>query len=181
MSKKLAAMLAVAVLLVGCETPTTGRYAISADNNTAIKALGTSGISIAKFQEPASFSASCRALGPLRVADGLSHTAYIQKALEDELKIAGAYAQGAPRIVLSGAVTKMEFSSTRALTGGSWTIDLDLASSNGKKLSVAEYYEFDSGFIANEACRQTADAFSRAVQNLIGKAVRQPTFASLLQ
>ena len=76
---------------------------------------------------------------------------------------------------------QLEFSSSRAVTGGSWTIDLDLVSSNGKLLSVKEYYEFNSGFVANDACRNTAEAYSRAVQNLVGKAVRNPDFAALVK
>ena len=63
--------LAAAFVLAACETPTTQRYAISADNNMAIKALGTTGVGLATFTGPASFSATCRALGPLQVADGL--------------------------------------------------------------------------------------------------------------
>ncbi|HKQ26721.1 MAG TPA: hypothetical protein VJT81_19930 [Burkholderiales bacterium] len=73
------------------------------------------------------------------------------------------------------------FSSTRGLTGGSWTIDLALTSSNGSRMTVAEHYEFPSGFIATEACRQTAEAFSRAVQNLIGKTVQSAEFAGLIR
>jgi hypothetical protein len=117
----------------------------------------------------------------MRVADGLTHAQYIQKAFEDEFKIAGAYATGSPRVTLSGEIQKIEFSSTRALTGGSWSIDLNLTSSNGKQLRVNEYYEFDSGFAAFEACRNTAEAFSRAVQNLVGKVVKNSEFASLVK
>ncbi|HVQ03497.1 MAG TPA: hypothetical protein VMT14_08270, partial [Burkholderiaceae bacterium] len=113
--------------------------------------------------------------------DNLTHTQYIQKAFEDELKIAGAYAQSAPRVSVGGRVTKLEFSSSKGLTGGYWQIDLALDSSNGKKVDVSEYYEFNSGFVANEACRNTAEADSRAVQNLVGKAVRMPAFAELLK
>jgi hypothetical protein len=176
----LSAALSAVVLLSACETPTTQRYAISADNNQAIKALSATGIGLGPFAAPADFSANCRALGPLQVADGLSHTQYIRKAFEDEMKIGGAFANGAPRVALAGKVNKLEFSSARGLTGGSWTIDLTLTSSNGKSLTVNEYYEFNSGFAANEACRNTAEAFSRAVQNLVGKTVRNPAFASLV-
>jgi len=164
------ALLAIGMvtLLAACETPTTGRYAISADNNMAIKALGSSGIGVGSFTPPATFSDTCRALGPLRVSDNLTHTQYIQKAFEDELKVAGAFAANAARVTLTGKVNQMEFSSTRA-------------SSNGQSMTVKEHYEFDSGFIANEACRQTAEAFSRAVQNLVGKSVRNPSFAQLIR
>ena len=175
-------LLAVSALaLAGCETPTTQRYAISADTNQAIKALGATGIGIGTFTAPANFSANCRALGAMHVADGLTHTQYIQKAFEDELKIAGAYAAKDSKVVLTGKVEKLEFSSTRALTGGSWSIDLALSSSNGKNLKIAEYYEFNSGFAAQEACRNTAEAYSRAVQNLVGKTVKDPSFVDLLR
>jgi hypothetical protein len=176
----IAAVLATAFLVAACETPTTQRYAVSADNNQAIKALNTTGVGVGAFTPPADFSATCRALGPLQVADGLTHTQYIRKAFEDELKIGGAFANGTARVGLTGKVNKLEFSSSRGLTGGSWTIDLTLTSTNGKSLTVNEYYEFNSGFVANEACRNTAEAFSRAVQNLVGKAVRNPAFAGLV-
>lgn len=175
------ALVTVAFTLIGCETPTTQRYSIAADNNQAIKALGTTGISIGTFGAPAQFSANCRALGAMHIADGLTHTQYIQKAFEDELKIAGAYATGPARVTLTGKVEKLEFSTTRAVTGGSWTIDLALSSSNGKSLKITEYYEFNSGFIATEACRNTAEAYSRAVQNLVGKTVKDASFAELLR
>ncbi len=173
-------LVALVLVLSGCETPTTQRYAISAENNQLIKALGTTGIGVGTFTPPAEFSQNCRALGALQVADGLTHTQYVQKAFEDELKIAGAYAQRDAKVVLTGKINKLEFSSSRGLTGGSWTIDLTLTSSNGKSMTVNEYYEFNSGFSAPEACRNTAEAFSRAVQNLVGKTVRDSAFKSLL-
>ena len=181
MIRTIIAAAVVTFTLAACETPTTQRYAISAENNQAIKALGATGIGIGTFTPPSAFSANCRALGPLQVADGLSHTQYIQRAFEDELKIAGAYAAGSTKVTLAGKVERLEFSSARALTGGSWTIDLALNSSNGKSLKVAEYYEFNSGFAAPEACRNTAEAFSRAVQNLVGKTVKDASFKTLLQ
>lgn len=117
----------------------------------------------------------------MKVADNLTHAQYIQRAFEDELKVAGAYAAPPARVTLGGIVSNIEFSSTRAVTGGYWQIDLSLVSSNGKKLDVSEYYEFNSGFVANDACRNTAEAFSRAVQNLVGKAVKAPAFPELLK
>jgi hypothetical protein len=81
----------IALVLVGCETPTTQRYAISPDNNQAIKALNTTGIGVGAFTSAASFDASCRAFGPMQVADGLTHVEYIRRAFEDELKVAGAF------------------------------------------------------------------------------------------
>ena len=168
------------LLLAACETPTTQRYAISADNNQAIKAIGSTGIGVEPFAPPKDFSPNCRALGPMEVADNLTHTQYIQKAFEEELKIAGAYAATSPRITIGGNVNKLEFSSSKGLTNGYWLIDISLHSSNGKTLQVNENYEFHSGFAAVEACRNTAEAYSRAVQDLVGKALKSPDFAGLL-
>lgn len=177
--------LAIATFAIGaltaCETPTTQRYSISADNNQIIKSLNATGIAVGPFSGPADFNPNCRAVGALQVADGVSHTEYIRKAFEDELKVAGAFAPSSPRVTLSGKVLRLDFSSTRSVTGGSWTIDLALSSSNGRSMTVQEYYEFNSGFVANEACRNTAEAYSRAVQNLVGKAVRSSDFPSLVK
>ena len=48
-------------------------------------------------------------------------------------------------------------------------------------MKTVEYYEFNSGFAAYEACRNTAEAFSRAAQNLVGKVVSDPQFAELIK
>jgi hypothetical protein len=179
--RTVAIVFSAGLLLAGCETPVTGRYSILADNNVAIRSLNASGIGVGQFTGPATFDQNCRALGPLQIADGLTHTQYIQRAFEDELKVAGAYAAGTPRVTLTGNVQRLEFSSTREVTGGHWAIDLVLASSNGRRITINEHYEFSSGFLATEACRQTAEAFTRAVQNLVGKAVRSPEFSEMIR
>jgi hypothetical protein len=110
----------------------------------------------------------------------MSFEGYIQKALADELKVAGMFDDKAPRTTLSGAVEQLAFSSSRGLTGGEWDITLRVRSSNGKSVLVSEHYEFESGFVADTACKQTAEAYFPAVQNLIGKLVKAPEFKSLL-
>jgi hypothetical protein len=157
------------------------RYSVSGDNNVAIRALGVSGVGVGDFTGPDRFDPNCRLLGALQVADDLGHTQYIRKAFEEEFKIAGIHALAAPRVVLTGRVTHMEFSSTRELNRGEWTIQLTLASSNGMTMDAAETYQFESGFIATTACKQTAEAFAPAVQNLVGKFVRSPEFAKMLR
>ena len=39
-------IIVLAMVLSGCETPTTQRYSISADNNMAIKALNPTGVAM---------------------------------------------------------------------------------------------------------------------------------------
>ena len=180
--RSLGAMVAAAIL-GGCETAyTTQRYAISADNNEVIRrTLTNTEIGFSAFTgPPAPFDAQCRMRAPLRVADGLSHTQYIQKAFEDELKVARVFSSANPPVLLQGHVRYLEFSTTMAGTGGSWLIAFVLTSSNGSQVYLNEYYTFDTGYLAIEACRNAAEAFLRAVQNLVGQTFSHPDFPTLL-
>jgi hypothetical protein len=177
--KKITVFL-LALGLSGCSTYMPQRYSISADNNVALKAVEAGNINVASFKGPANFDSNCRAAGPIAPPDNMSFEAYIQKALADELKVAGKFDDKAPKVTLSGELEQLAFSSSRGLTGGSWDIGLRVKSSNGKFIVVAEHYEFNSGFIADTACKQTAEAYYPAVQNLIGKLVKSQDFPALV-
>ncbi len=174
-------LMVFSLFLVACETPTTQRYAVSADNNQFIRALQTSGVGVDAFTGPASFDPKCRGYGPMEIADGLTHTQYIQKAFVDELKFAGVYAATPARVTLEGRVDQLSFSSSHSVTKGFWIIDLTLKSSNGGSIGVSEHYDFKSGFGADAACRNTAEAFSRAVQDLVSKSIADSRFPALLK
>ncbi len=169
-----------ALSLTACSTYMPQRYSISADNNVALKAIGLGSINVDTFKGPAKFDNACRGAGPIAPPDNMSFESYIQKALADELKVAGMFDDKTPRVSLSGVVTRLEFSSSRGLTGGTWDMNVTFNSSNGKTISVVEHYEFNSGFIADTACKQTAEAFLPAVQNLISKLVKNPQFKAML-
>jgi len=156
------------------------RYSISADNNVALKSISVGNINVGSFKGPASFNSSCRAAGPIAPPDDMTFEAYIRKALVDELKIAGKFDEKMPKVTLSGEVDQLSFSSSRSVTGGSWDIGLRVTSSNGKSSYISEHYEFNSGFGADTACKQTAEAYFPAVQNLIGKLVKSPEFLVLV-
>jgi hypothetical protein len=177
--KKIIAALFL-LTLSACSTYMPQRYNISADSNVALKTLSVGNINVTSFKGPTNFDNNCRAAGPIAPPDNMSFEAYIQNALTDELKVAGKFDEKAPKVTLSGVVEQLAFSSTRGLTGGSWDIGLRVNSSNGKSNYVSEHYEFNSGFIADTACKQTAEAFLPAVQDLIGKLVKSPEFPTLV-
>lgn len=166
--------------LSSCSTYMPQRYTISADNNVALKATGGSNINVGAFRGPAGFDNNCRAVGPISPPDDMSFEAYIQKALKDELKVAGMFDDKTPKITLTGAVEQLSFSSTRGLTGGTWDIGLRVISSNGKSTFVTEHYEFKSGFDGVTACKQTAEAYLPAVQDLIGTLVKSADFRDMI-
>lgn len=173
-------VVVAALLMSACSTYMPQRYSINADTNVALKTIDVGNINVSAFKGPAKFDNACRAAGPIAPPDNMSFEAYIQNALADELKVAGKFDDKTPKITLSGTVEKLEFSSARGLTGGSWDIGVNVRSSNGKSIFVSEHYEFNSGFVADTACKQTAEAYLPAVQNLIGKLVKAAEFRSLL-
>lgn len=178
MKKVLFTSLVGILLLSGCSTMTPARYSVSADNNQALKQYQGKVANLSNFSSATTFDASCRMMGPIEAADGLSVQAFIQKAFNEEFKLAGIH--GANGAQITGTLTHVEFSSTAGLTGGWWKIGVTLQSSNKKTLDVHNVYEFKSGFDAITACNQTAQALTPAVQDLIKKAVTDPRFVELL-
>lgn len=167
-------------LATACSVYTPPRYTISADNNVALRATGGSNINVGSFRSLVALDTSCRGAASISPPDGMTFEAYIQKALTDELKIAGMFDDRSPRITLTGTVEQLSFSSTRAVTGGTWDIGLRVFSSNGKSTFVAEHYEFESGYDGAAACRQTAEAWLPAVQDLLGRLLRSPAFRDMI-
>lgn len=175
--KKLA-LIAIVAALTGCSTMQPPRYAVSVDNIQALKAYEGSEVEMVSLNQSAKFSANCRAMGPIEPADGLTVPAFITKAFNDELKMAGLHSATGGKI--SGDITKIEFSSITGLTNGYWDIGVNLTSSNGNSLAVSNKYTFKSGFDAITACNATADALTPAVQDLIKAIVTNPGFSKLL-
>jgi len=175
-------ILAMSLLFLGACTNAPQRYGISADNNMALKATGNGKINVGLFSKTADFSNNCRGIyGQLSLPDNQSFEGYIQKALVDELKVAGMFDDKEVKITLSGVVEQLAFSTLTSLTGGgSWDIGLRVNSSNGKSTYVSEHYEFDSSMQVWAACSQAANAYLPAVQNVLGKLIKSPDFKSLV-
>ena len=172
--------LIAACTVAGCSTFVPQRYSLSADSNQALKGIKAGPVSIGQFSGPAEFDPNCRAAGSIEPPDGMTYESYVRKALIDELKVAGLIQDQGKRTI-TGKLEKLAFSSSKGITGGIWEIDLSLSSSNGQTMSVRESYEFKSGFDAGTACKQTADAFMPAVQNLVLTIVSSPDFQRLIK
>lgn len=168
-------VLALSVLaLSACSTMQPPRYAISVDNNQALKHLKEINGEFANLNQPAKFSSNCRLMGPIEPSDGLTIPQFITKAFNDELKMADKYSKD--HIKVTGDITKVEFSSV----SGYWDLGLNLNSNNGTTLTVNNKYSFESGFDAITACNATADALAPAVQDLIKATINHPKFESLM-
>ncbi|MCK9420234.1 MAG: hypothetical protein M0R70_12730 [Nitrospirae bacterium] len=173
-------LLTLTTLLSACSTYTPPRYSILADNNVQLKQLGIKDIAVGTFIGDPEFNERCRAAGELFPPDGLTYAAYIQRAFADELKMAGIY-NADYRVKIYGSLDKLSFSSSQNNMTGYWDISITLTSSTRKMMKVSEHYNFASGFEGGLACKQTAEAFAPAVQELIYNAVSSVEFRELVR
>ena len=150
------------------------------DNAPVLKALPVGAIKVSPFVLSTTFDATCRGVGDITPPVNMTIQSYLQTALADELKVAGLYDENNPKIVLSGIIDKLNFSSSKGLTNGEWNIGLQVASSNGRSMYASESYQFESAFEGGTACRRTAEALLPAVQSLIAKIIRSDDFRLLL-
>lgn len=169
-------LVAVGLLLAGCETYSAPRYGASVDNVMALKKFAPAQVNVGTFDEPKQFGAGCRAAGPITASDQLTFASYISKALSDELKLAGVYDPNG-KVTLTGSLDKLFFSSA----DGYWDIALTVRSSNGNSVSVTEHYKFAPAFSASNGCKRVADAYFPAVQNVIQKVINSPEFPALIR
>lgn len=175
---RVASLLVSFGLLTGCSTYAASRYSINADNVVALRQLSGKTVGVGQFTstQPPQSEVVCRAVGPIKTPDGESYSDFIRKALVDELKIAAIYSDNAP-VMLTGNLNSIDVTT---FTGG-WSLSLTVNSSNGRSLTESENYKFTSSYFGETACNQTAQAFMPAVQNLIGRVVRNPAFRSLIE
>lgn len=155
------------------------RYYSSADNIVELKQYEKAKVFVTSLGQSVHFDASCRLMGNIEPADGLTIPQFITKALNDELKMAGLY--DTKGIKLSGSVTKIGFSSIEGLTDGYWDLGLQIDSANGESLLVQNTYKFPSGFDGITACNATANALTPAVQDLLKVLITHPKFSKLIQ
>lgn len=166
------ALLVTASLMSGCAF-NASPYGVSVKNVESIKSSNIKPVAVAKFQsaKPGLTSITCRAAGPVTVAP--SFEAYIEQALIDELKLAGAY-NPSSSIVLSGKLEEVDFSS--GMTDGKWIFTLVVSNSRNESFTTKSTFGFSGSFVADRACQEVAQAFGPAVQKLIDDVVRDPKF-----
>jgi hypothetical protein len=77
----------------GCSTMTPARYSISVDTNQVLKQYKGHKAVLVSLNDPQTFDANCRMMGPIQAADGMSIPEFVRKAFNDELKFAEIYSE----------------------------------------------------------------------------------------
>lgn len=175
---------AVAISLVSalaaCETTNSIPYKAATGNVIAIQqGLQPSATKVQlgdiKLAPGVEESPLCRLMGPVVVAPGKTLPQYIKEAFQEELFLAQAYQANAP-VKIEGRLESLSFSS---VTPANWTISMSVKSNLSSGYTVSVVYPFDTSWTAYSACKNVADAFGPAVQELLKQVVTNPKFATL--
>jgi hypothetical protein len=177
-----AAVTALALLLAGCETTNSIPYKASTANIITIQqSMGTTGRKVSlgtvAMAQGVEESPLCRLMGPVKVAPGKTPAEYIKDAFQEELFAAQVYAPGSPTVI-DATITELSFSS---VSPANWTIAMHVRSNTSAGYDVRVEYGFDTSWTAYSACKNVADAFGPAVQELLKKVVSDPGFPRLAQ
>lgn len=171
--------ISLCFFLSGCDTYTGGAYPVSIAANTILKSYAPKNVTVRPFTATTKPSMLCRLVGPIHLPNDQSPSAYFTNAFSDQFQLAGFTDINQPKITISGKITQFGFSSM--IGDGTWNFGVTLTSSNGQSMSVSENYHFAASFAGDAACHNVADAFAPAVQALVEKAVKDPSFPLLLK
>jgi hypothetical protein len=141
------------------------------------------GVALGSFTSDVEVHPICRG-GWSKISPGGEQTfeGYIRHAFAGELKLADNDSSVRPRILLTGHVERLEFSSIVDWLGrGHWDLKLRVESSNGHSLTAERMTEFETGYHDVPACEKVAAQYPIAVQALIAAVVSRPDFPALVE
>lgn len=162
--------------MTGCAIP-VDRYTATADNQIKIKTFQNK-LNVDKFTATkTNYKVQCRLANNVEMTDGRSFEGYIQDAMIEELKMAGAYSKDS-EILIKGHLNDTDVSS--GVTDAHWTFDLTISNASGKSFSIHHKREYSASFMGGIACgSDMPKSFLPTVQELIGKIINHPDFDSL--
>lgn len=177
---KISAILIAALVMVGCSTTNSIPYKASTTNVITIQntlKASNSKVTLGTFSMASGVTEElmCRLLGPVKVSPGKTLTTFIKEAFQEELFLAQAYDTNAP-VKIEGQIEKLSFSS---VSPANWEISMRVTSNKSPGYTVAVKYNYNTSFDAFSACRNVADAFAPAVQELLRQVVSNPQFTQL--
>lgn len=174
------AILALTMIASGCQTTNSIPYKASTANVISIQqslqalgkkvSLGSVGLAPGVEESPL-----CRLPGPVVVSPGKSLPTYIKEAFQEELFMAQVYQPNASNII-DGRLEALSFSSVSPAV---WNIAMSVKSTTGAGYSVSVKFPFSTSWDAGSACKNVADAFGPAVQELLKQVVTHPQFGAL--
>lgn len=169
-------LLSLILLVTGCAVP-VDRYHATADNQVKIKTFKHK-LAVEQFTATKThYKVQCRLANNVEMTDGRSFQGYIQDALIEELKMAGAYSKDS-NIIIKGHLNDTDVSS--GVTDAHWTFDLTVSNAKGESYTINYKREYRASLMGGIACRDDMPkSFLPTVQELIGAIINHPGFNTL--
>ena len=120
----------------------------------------------------------CRLAETISTPKGEPFAAYIENAINSELKMAGNYDKNSD-IKLSGNINKVYGSSM--LGNAYWEINATINSSNGKSLTVNTKRDYPSSYLASTACNNMGTSFEPTINQLVSDILNHKDFSELVK
>ena len=176
----LSSSVALATLLfTGCGIKTT-EYNPSADNVQTLRDYKDLKLNASNFTSTSKDESSilCRLAETISTPKGEPFAAYIENAINSELKMAGNYDKNSD-IKLSGNINKVYGSSM--LGNAYWEINATINSSNGKSLTVNTKRDYPSSYLASTACNNMGTSFEPTINQLVSDILNHKDFSELVK
>ncbi len=164
---RMLALMVTALLLSACSVPFPV-YSISGENVGLIRNLPVN-VQVGEFQGTQK-EVTCR-LQPIGPEGNATFAAYIQKALRDEVLIAG----NTPRpqtVQLTGTVKYIDVSC--GIITGTWTIDVDISVNGGPPVPIRTVKTFDGNYVGGVVATRAYQAFVPSIQQLVHDILSNP-------
>lgn len=161
----------IALLLSGCSVPFPV-YSVSGENVGLIRTLPVN-IQVGEFLGSQK-EVTCR-LQPIGPEGNATFASYIQKALRDEVLIAG----NSPRsrtVQITGTVKSVDVSC--GIITASWTIDVDISVNGGPPVTIRTVKTFDGNYVGAVVATRAYQAFVPTIQQLVNEILSNPAVQS---
>ncbi|CAN5657071.1 hypothetical protein BH10PSE6_BH10PSE6_47030 [soil metagenome] len=161
----------IALVLSGCSVPFPV-YSVSGENVGLIRTLPVN-VQVGEFRGSQK-EVSCR-LQPIGPEGNATFASYIQKALRDEVLIAG----NTPRsrtVQITGTVKSVDVSC--GIITASWTIDVDISVNGGQPVPIRTVRTFDGNYVGGVVATRAYQAFVPTIQQLVNEILSNPAVQS---
>lgn len=172
----------LALFIAACSTTNSVPYKASTANVIAIQQKlkdGKTKVNLGSFSIAAGIdeSPNCRLMGPIKVSPGKPIAEFIKESFQEELFMAQVYDHNGKNTI-DAKIEKLDFTST---SPAAWDITMSVKSNTSKGYTVSVHYPFETSFVAITACKNVADAFGPATQELLKQVINNPGFVSLVK
>jgi hypothetical protein len=156
-----------ALFLSACSVPFPV-YSVSGENVGLVRNLPVN-VQVGNFQGIQK-EVTCR-LQPIGPDGNATFATYIQKALRDEVLIAGN-APRAQTVQITGTVRNVDVSC--GIITGSWTVEVDVSVNGGPPIPIKTVKTFDGNYVGGVVLMRAYQAFVPAIQQVVNEILSNP-------